>query len=67
MITSLDGRVLVASLFFDLWMFDGYRCFSLGIIGRLCCVIVSFPGHILNYFCMTWLASQSAHDSVYLS
>ena len=55
MITMLGKRELVALFFFDMWVFVlSVNClfaFSVGVIDRLCSVIVALPGHLLYYFC----------------
>ena len=49
MIVLLGKRKLVALLFIDLWFGSvclGLFALPLVVIGRLCSVIVAFPGHL---------------------
>ena len=49
-ITLLEKKGLVALLFIVLWLVYCLSWFVLGVIGRLCSIIVAISGQLLNYF-----------------
>ena len=46
------GSELAALLSFGLWLVYCLIDLSLGVIGRLCSLIMPFPGHFSCYFCV---------------
>ena len=48
----LGKSELVALFFLGLWLVSGLSLFALplGVMGRLCYMIVALPGHLLFYF-----------------
>ena len=53
LISLLWKRESVVQVFFHLWPVTGCQCLfvnPLGVIDRLCSVMVALNGHFLNYF-----------------